>query len=217
MAAVKAVVYAMGIDVGGPKKGYHAVVNCNSRYHAHFHSADPHAIAQWAEQFQPSVIAIDAPCQFSQTGRSRLGERQLVSHGLRCFYTPTRAMAEKSRFYDWVFNGERLYQALGLRLFDGVASAKPCLMETFPHGIATAYQQHQGLPKAMANKMLQRLHALSHIAAYHTQALSNIDFIDAALCAVAADYCIANRIHVYGDKEDGFIVIPRFASSSHEK
>lgn len=217
MAELNAVFHAVGIDVGGLKKGYHAVVNINRRYHAQFHSTDPLAIAQWAGQFNPKVIAIDAPCQFSQSDRSRSGERALVSHGLRCFYTPTRAMAEKSRFYDWVFNGERLYQALGLPLFNGLKSAQPCVIETFPHGIATAYQQSLGEPKAIGNKSAQRLNALSHIAAYNTQQLNNIDFIDAAFCAVAADYCIANRISVYGDNEDGFIVIPRFAASTHEK
>ncbi len=217
MAELNAVFHAVGIDVGGLKKGYHAVVNSNRRYHAQFHSTDPLAIAQWARQFNPSVIAVDAPCLFSQSGRSRLGERALVSNGLRCFYTPTRAMAEKSRFYDWVFNGERLYQALGLPLFNGLKSAQPCVIETFPHGIATAYLQSLGEPKAIGNKSVQRLNALSNIAAYNTQQLNNIDFIDAALCAVAADYCIANCISVYGDNQDGFIVIPRFADSTREK
>jgi predicted nuclease with RNAse H fold len=217
VADLNAVFHAVGIDVGGLKKGYHAVVNSNRRYHAQYHSTDPHAIAAWAKQFNPSVIAVDAPCLFSRAGRSRSAERALVSHGLRCFYTPTRAMAEKSRFYDWVFNGERLYQALGLPLFNGLNSDQPCVIETFPHGIATAYQQSLGEPKAMGNKSAQRLNALSHIAAYDTQQLNNIDFIDAALCAVAADYCVANRISFYGDSEDGYIVIPRFSSSTHEK
>lgn len=217
MAELNAVFHAVGIDVGGLKKGYHAVVNINQHYHAQFHSTDPQAIAQWARQFHPTVIAVDAPCLFSRAGRSRSGERALVSNGLRCFYTPTRAMAEKSRFYDWVFNGERLYQALGLPLFNGLESAQPCVIETFPHGIATAYQQSLGEPKAMGNKAAQRLNALSNIAAYNTRQLSNIDFIDAALCAVAADYCLANRISIYGDSEDGYIVIPRFSSSTHEK
>jgi predicted nuclease with RNAse H fold len=217
VAELNAVFHAVGIDVGGLKKGYHAVVNRHGQYHAQFHSTDPQAIAQWARQFHPTVIAVDAPCLFSRAGRSRSGERALVSNGLRCFYTPTRAMAEKSRFYDWVFNGERLYQALGLPLFDGLESAQPCVIETFPHGIATAYQQSLGEPKAIGNKAAQRLNALSNIAAYNTRQLTNIDFIDAALCAVAADYCLANRISVYGDSEDGFIVIPRFSSSTHEK
>jgi predicted RNase H-like nuclease len=106
---------------------------------------------------------------------------------------------------------------LGLPLFDGLESAQPCVIETFPHGIATAYQQSLGEPKAIGNKAAQRLNALSNIAAYNTRQLTNIDFIDAALCAVAADYCLANRISVYGDSEDGFIVIPRFSSSTHEK
>lgn len=210
MSPLNALSYAVGIDVGGLKKGYHAVVNRHGQYHAQFHSTDPHAIANWAKQFNPSVMAIDAPAMFSQDGRSRKAERDLVKNGLRCFYTPTRTMAEKSRFYDWVFNGERLYQALRLPLFSGMPCTEACLMETFPHGITTAYQQAQTKALALGNKTARRLHALTGMA-YDTQHLANIDFIDAALCAIAADYCMANRISVYGCKQDGLIGIPQFS------
>jgi predicted RNase H-like nuclease len=201
---------AVGIDVGGVKKGYHAVLHINQRYHAHFHSTDPYALAEWAQQFEPNVIAIDAPSMFSLKGGSRTGERDLVKNGMRCFYTPTRAAAEKSRFYDWVFNGERLYQALAMPHFDGHSFAQACLIETFPHGIETAYRQSQTQVKPSGNKLTRRLSALANITAYDTQHLTNIDFIDAALCAVAADHCLADRISIYGCSEDGFIIIPRF-------
>jgi hypothetical protein len=83
-------------------------------------------------------------------------------------------------------------------------------METFPHGITTAYQQAQTKALALGNKTARRLHALTGMA-YDTQHLANIDFIDAALCAIAADYCMANRISVYGCKQDGLIGIPQFS------
>jgi predicted RNase H-like nuclease len=38
--------------------------------------------------------------------------------------------------------------------------------------------------------------------------LKNIDFIDAALCAVAALYVHSNKFDRYGDAREGFIVIP---------
>ena len=56
----------VGIDVGGIKKGFHAVVNYAGQYHGHFHSINPDDIVAWALSHQPSVIAIDAPSIFSK-------------------------------------------------------------------------------------------------------------------------------------------------------
>ena len=95
----------IGIDVGGIKKGFHAVANRNGVYLAQLHSSNADEIATWVLDHQPSVIAIDAPSMFSPQGNSRQAERDLVKNGMRCFYTPTRELAAKSRFYDWVFNG----------------------------------------------------------------------------------------------------------------
>ena len=36
----------------------------------------------------------------------------------------------------------------------------------------------------------------------------NIDFVDAALCAVAAKYLLAGSANAYGDMTERFIVVP---------
>ena len=43
----------IGIDVGGVKKGFHAVANRNGLYLDKFHSINPDAIAAWALSHNP--------------------------------------------------------------------------------------------------------------------------------------------------------------------
>ena len=39
-------------------------------------------------------------------------------------------------------------------------------------------------------------------------ALTNIDTVDAALCALAAHYVLLGRYRMFGDAQTGFIVVP---------
>ena len=197
----------IGIDVGGIKKGFHAVANRDGLYLAQFHSIHPDEVASWVLSHNPSAVAIDAPSMFSLNSGSRKAERELVSNGMRCFYTPTRALAAKSRFYDWVFNGELLYQRLGLPIFMGEQSQETCAIETFPHAVQMSLWAED--PNPIGNKRSVRESTLALKANYDTSQLSNIDFIDAALCAVSADYFAHHQFTAYGCKTEGYIVLPK--------
>jgi len=197
----------IGIDVGGIKKGFHAVANRDGLYLAQFHSIHPDEVASWVLSHNPSAVAIDAPSMFSLNSGSRKAERELVSNGMRCFYTPTRALAAKSRFYDWVFNGELLYQKLGLPIFMGEQSQEICVIETFPHAVQMSLCASDSNP--VGNKRSVRESTLALKANYDTSQLSNIDFIDAALCAVSADYFAHHQFTAYGCKTEGYIVLPK--------
>jgi predicted nuclease with RNAse H fold len=197
----------IGIDVGGIKKGFHAVANRDGLYLAQFHSIHPDEVASWVLSHNPSAVAIDAPSMFSLNSGSRKAERELVSNGMRCFYTPTRALAAKSRFYDWVFNGELLYQKLGLPIFMGEQSQETCAIETFPHAVQMSLWAED--PNPIGNKRSVRESTLALKANYDTSQLSNIDFIDAALCAVSADYFAHHQFTAYGCKTEGYIVLPK--------
>ena len=197
----------VGVDVGAFKKGFHAVANENGNFLAKFHSQNADEIVTWILKQEPTAIAIDAPSVFSQSGRSRLAERLLVTDGIRCFYTPTRELAKKSRFYDWVFNAELLFQKLNLPIFMGEKMQYPCLIETFPHGIHLSFWNHQFLNSKLS-KFLARKLTLEQKAQYETSSLCNIDFIDAALCAISADYFTRGQYIAYGSKEEGYIVLP---------
>jgi len=198
----------IGIDVGGIKKGFHAVAHRHGVYFAQLHSSSVDKIASWALAHQPLVVAIDAPSMFSPLGNSRQAERDLVKNGMRCFYTPTRERAIQSRFYDWVFNGERLYQALGLPVFLGEVNNAPCIIETFPHGIQKSLSGDAPQSRPEDGKLSVRKNTLVTNADYDISQLSCIDFVDAALCAVTADYFLNRQFKTYGCLADGFIVMP---------
>ena len=62
----------MGIDVGGARKGFHAVALTNGSYTDQLVTADVEAIRDWClNVVKAQVIAIDAPCHWSTNGRIR--------------------------------------------------------------------------------------------------------------------------------------------------
>jgi predicted nuclease with RNAse H fold len=197
----------VGVDVGGIRKGFHAVVNQHGNFLAKFHSCHVDELVEWILNQDPTVVAIDAPSMFSFDARSRDSERALNKLGVKCFYTPTRELAKKSHFYDWVFNGERLFQRLNLPIYSGDKQPLPCAIETFPHGVHLHFWKNHPA-NFDQSKVLARKTTLTQKLNYNTQELSNIDYIDAALCAVCADYFTNNQFIAYGNKQDGFIVLP---------
>jgi len=66
----------------------------------------------------------------------------------------------------------------------------------------------------LAGKMLSAKHKrierrrLLEQATQRTDALTSIDEIDAALCALAAQYVLAGSFNVFGDAAEGFILVP---------
>jgi predicted nuclease with RNAse H fold len=154
------------------------------------------------------VIAIDAPCAWASSGGSRLAERSLEIGGetIQCFKTPTRTSAQGRDFYGWVFNGETLYQSLfpHYRLFDGTSRRGEIVLETFPHAVvcALAGRVMPARPKATTRRRMLREEG------YDDAPLANIDFVDAALCALTAERFSLGRTRQFGDTEEGFIVVP---------
>ena len=204
----------VGIDVGGRVKGFHAVALRNGTFQETT-STDPAEIVNWCCKQNATVIAVDAPCRWSQSGASRLAERALEVAGAKthCFSTPTRAraLAHEAGFYDWVLNGEKLYARLVRHypLFDGKRRKGPVCFETFPHAIvrALAGKVIPAKPKASVRRDVLRKLGYDH------SPLPNIDFVDAALCAVAAEDFRKGCWQRFGDRNEGFIVVP---APSHE-
>ena len=90
-----------GIDVGGARKGFHAVLLEGRRVVDQLNTSDAEALAGWC--LRAERIAIDAPCGWARPGeRSRLCERQLLAKGVRCFATPTREVALSSCSNLWL-------------------------------------------------------------------------------------------------------------------
>lgn len=202
----------VGIDVGGPGKGFHASALRGTELLGKVVERDPEAVTDWCLRFPAQAVGIDAPCRWRATGRARLAERQLAANGINTFATPVRKAAEAHAFYGWMFNGERLYRAIEehYRLFDGqnAVSGLVCF-ETFPQAVACAIAG--GIVPAKRKTTMRR--ELLCRCGVDTRPLTTIDWVDAALCAIAADHLLRGGFEAYGDPVGGFIVVPRNAAA----
>lgn len=209
----------VGIDVGGARKGFHAVALRDGAYAGHLTSHDVQELANWClETMCASVIAIDAPCRWSTTGRARPCERELMQQGIFCFATPSREKAEQhpSGYFDWMRRGADLYEALkdSHPLLTSLPSTgQRCCFETFPHAIT--WHLRNGEAKAR-QKRPQRTALLTQ-AGITTAPLTSIDLIDAALCALTAHRVASGAACLaFGEPDTGLIVVPERASPSGE-
>ena len=174
------------------------------------HSGDPASLAQRCNEFEVRAVGIDSPCLWSQLGTGRVAERALARERIFSFSTPTRAHAESSLsgFYGWMFNGERVYQALAathpLQTETNYGGGKVCF-ETFPHAVTCALL---GTHVASAKrKRVQRRQLLQDMGV-DTRPLKSIDALDAALCAITAEHLLRGQTRAYGDAEGGYIFVP---------
>lgn len=201
----------IGIDVGGPRKGFHAAAIAGGRLVERFASADAAGVAAWCREVRASLIAIDAPCRWrGSSGGVRAAERELVRAGYRCFWTPTRrtALSHPTGFFDWMLEGERLYEALAsthpLALGAPVAGAAACF-ETYPHAAACR------LADAMLDVRHKRKDRVGVLEArgIDTSQLRSQDAVDAAVCAVVADVAARGEADWLGEAHDGLVALPR--------
>jgi predicted nuclease with RNAse H fold len=198
----------VGVDVGGPKKGFHAVALRDGEFSEKFSTLNSLEVADWCRKLDASAVGIDAPCCWRLTRRARPCERALATEAIHAFATPSQAVGERHRFYRWMRNGADLYRLITLhyRLFDGQHSTSSLVcFETFPHAVACALA---GTILSAKHKCSDRRRLLRE-AGLSIDSLSNIDMVDAALCALVAHHLLAGTIKTYGDAEEGFIVVPK--------
>jgi len=198
-----------GVDVGGTRKGFHAVALADGALVDVFASPDPAAVAIWCDAVGARHVGVDAPCAWSRDGRMRPAERALQAAGIPCFASPTRAaaIAHPKGWYDWMLNGERLFGMLTRRYAlyaGGTPSPAGQCFETFPQAIACALAG----ARVPAREKRTRRRALLEDAGIDTRPLANIDMVDAALCALAARCFAHARFSAYGDAGDACIVVP---------
>jgi predicted nuclease with RNAse H fold len=207
----------VGIDVGGARKGFHAVALHAGAYAGQLATAEVQELAHWCRAvIGAQLIAIDAPCRWSSDGRARPCERELNAAGIRCFASPSRAAARShpTNYYGWMLQGEALYRELetshpllaALPPTGLPPSAAAACFETFPHAITW---QLRGGQASAALKRSQRTQLLRR-ADIDPAPLSSIDHIDAALCALAAHHLASGRpCRAYGEAASGLIVVPQ--------
>ncbi len=171
-----------GIDVGGPKKGFHAVALQERRIVATCATLDPGKAAAWCRHVAAAAVGIDAPCCWSRTGRARPCECALAAAGITTFATPSLTVGQRHPFSSWMLNGAALFRlpSPDYQLFAGHAPpAGPVCFETFPHAVACVLAKST---LSAAQKRIDRP-ALLREAGYSLDSLRTIDLVDAALCA----------------------------------
>lgn len=197
-----------GIDVGGTAKGFHAVALRNGRFMDRSHCATALEVRDLCRDMHVDIVAVDAPCRWSSTGRARPAERALAAARIFAYATPTLEVAEAKAFYRWMLNGAALYRLLEREytLLDGQAANERICLETFPHAAACALA---GRILPARQKCTNRREVLRR-AGIDTAMLTNIDYVDAALCAVVAESVREGKFTKYGDATSGFIFVPSF-------
>ena len=202
----------VGIDVGAPTEGYHAIALRGTRRLAKFHSADPHPVACWCREQAARVVAVDAPCRWRSNGAAaRAAERQLAAARISCFSTPTEEKARGHAFYTWMIAGAELYTALSdFPLYSGAPPPGRVCFETFPQAVACALA---GKKVSAKGKRVIRTELVQR-AGLDPSNLASIDEVDAVLCALTAAAFAAGRYKAYGDVTGGFIIVPSDALRS---
>ena len=203
---------ALGIDVGGERKGFHVVALDASRkvVGEPYRLATAAAIGPLIVKLRPTVVAIDAPCQWSQD-KSREAERALARTGVRSFCTPSRARAQQNlTFYGWMFQGEAAFAAATPTHphFGGGNSVRGHTIEVFPNATTIALTGRPN-PKGISKNRWRR-QLLGGQGIDPTQ-FTNIDHVDAALCALTGLLALDAGFQAYGDPTGGYLVAPRAA------
>lgn len=177
-----------GIDVGGKTKGFHLVGLSEDNNLQSRHVLAPGDAVRTLKSWGARVVAVDAPMSWAAEGRARISERQLESYGIHCFKTPCESIAHDKSFYDWVRNGLALYDVLSEHKYrrpielSKVDKRSLRMIETFPHAIAMrlSTSDSRGRSKVRFRRQVLRENEINE------SQLRNIDFVDAALCALLA-------------------------------
>lgn len=201
----------VGVDVGGKRKGFHAVALADGLYSAKLATTSESELAHWcAVELPAAVIAVDAPCRWSADAGGRAAERELRARHITCFVTPTRAAAlsHAGNYYEWMLRGESLYQALEAThpVCEAWPSArKRFCFETFPHAIT--WQMRGGGADARHKRVQRR--RLLELNGIDVAELTTMDFIDAALCALIAHFAFTGQpLKAFGEPISGLIIAP---------
>jgi len=205
----------VGIDVGGARKGFHAVALVEGTYRDGVRTCSVRELVGWVrDDIGAQVVAVDWPCRWRLGKSVRAAERELMEQGIRCFLTPTRreAIHNATGYYEWMLRGMELFRDLAKThplCHAGTSVGRRCSFETFPHAITWHLR---GGDADATRKRPQRL-ALLRAHGVRVADLTNMDWIDAALCALAADiFAAGQRMHFYGDQRTGHIVVPAGAT-----
>jgi len=184
-----------GVDVGGPRKGFHvALVDGRRRVDAPHRLLTPAAVLEYLERWHPVAVGIDSPRRLAADGqRSRPCEREFVAAGICALrYTPDRRGLRASPvYYSWIANGLALWQAL--------EGAGLTALECFPTASWTRWYR----PRARTPRATWSTRALARRRLDGVGGALDQDERDAIAAALTAYEWSAGRCETFGD-----IIVP---------
>jgi predicted nuclease with RNAse H fold len=206
-------VRALGIDVG-VRKGLDLVLLDAGRAvldTARHVSVDD--LGKLVPDFDPDVVAIDAPPAWASSGRSRLTERELRWFGIQCFNTPSDPEMAEHPFYEWMTIGFRAFRTIE-ETFPRYRTGpvKGSAIEVFPHATAVVLSGFLP-PKGMSPHAWRRTVLRAH--SVDGSALRSADQVDAALAALTGLFALERRFSAPGDPKEGKIVLPAATLPAH--
>lgn len=184
-----------GVDVGGPRKGFHvAVVDGGRLLAGPVRLKEPKDVVEFLREWKPRGVAVDSPRSPAPDGQlSREGERRVAREVCGIRYTPDRRGLEANRtYYGWVLHGLDLYAAL--------TSAQFRAIECFP----TASWTRWAGPRGKAPRSQWSRGALDRLGLANVPARVGQDGRDAIAAAMTAYADEKNCVDRFGD-----IVVPK--------
>jgi predicted nuclease with RNAse H fold len=194
---------AIGIDVGGYKKGFHGcAVRGLTVVDGPTHLDDVRAAVAWVKNFDATMVAIDCPCSCAPKGKSsREGERELAKCVCGIRWTPDRSKLKGNKYYEWIEHGLKLYAAL-----TAAGVPKQNQIEVFPTAAWTVWAGKRG--KVSRAKWSAKALDDLHLAGITKKRLSQDDR-DAIAAALVA------QMHEHGETDAyGEIKVPGRAPGS---
>ena len=197
---------AVGVDVAEARKGFDLVALDDRRRIVGSYGglSVTDAVRLVAEEIRPVVVCIDSPPGWAHSGRSRAAERELAGLGFPAF--PVGADPGDHPFYRWMRAGIGLYQALAgsYPRYRG-GNLRNTAFEVYPHASAqrlAGQRRPAGTTKTTFRRATLGAHGVDEAK------LTNIDRVDAALCALTGLLALQGDFQVVGDPVDGVVVVP---------
>jgi predicted nuclease with RNAse H fold len=183
----------MGVDVGGKRKAFDAALVEDHRLIDVRPRQSVDEVVEWVASARPSVVAIDSPRSCALPGCThRPEEKELRDAVCGIRWTPPRVQLEANRYYEWIVEGLRLYDALRHRPVR-VIECFPTASWTRWHGARNGRRRSAWTREALAALELRDV-----------PSRTNQDMRDAIAAALTARDYERDRFQLFGD-----IVVPR--------
>ncbi len=188
-----------GIDVGGPRKGYHICVLNGTRVELLAHATEPRELIRLLQIHTAhrgqyiQAIAVDGPARAQRaTATIRATEAELARRGYRVLYTPE----ERPEPDHWMSRSEAIHRECRKAFRDAT------MLETYPTAVS---DRLFGLDAEFPLSLLQEKSKRKQVA----------DYLDAYLCALAAQRFICGEAEILEDsgrdnKSQCKLVLPQF-------